>query len=287
MLSTRRAPVPLFVLLPLRALLMTLRGVDGGGAPPADTASRWAPAATARIHPGVQMVTQGAQCTANFVYTDDAGRVYVGYSAHCAALTDEPNGCRNTSLPLGTRVAFRDGATGRTVGYGRLEFSSWLTMRRHGEDRANLCTYNDFALVRVDADYVGRVNPSVPFWGGPTALDTNGTPANARVYSYGNSSLRLGVAALGPKTGTSLGQTGGGWGNDVYVVSPGIPGDSGSGFMDSRGRAIGTLSTLTIAPLAGSNGLGDLAHELAYARRYSGIDGLRLVPGTKQFTPVL
>ena len=55
----------------------------------------YAPAATAQIHPGVQMYTEGAQCTANFVYTDGAGATYVGYAAHCAgtgAATDT-NGC--------------------------------------------------------------------------------------------------------------------------------------------------------------------------------------------------
>ena len=30
------------------------------------------------------MYTDGAQCTANFVFTDGAGNTYVGYAAHCA-----------------------------------------------------------------------------------------------------------------------------------------------------------------------------------------------------------
>ncbi len=67
---------------------------------------------------------------------------------------------------------------------------------------------------------------------------------------------------------------------------PGIPGDSGSGFLDADGRAVGTLSTVAIAPLAGSNGLGDLQRELRYAQRHSGIPGLRLVRGTEPFSPV-
>ena len=36
----------------------------------------------------------------------------------------------------------------------------------------------------------------------------------------------------------------GGWSHDVYTVTPGIPGDSGSGFLDADGRAFGTLSTV-------------------------------------------
>src|SRR5689334_685818 len=50
----------------------------------AAAAAAWAPAATAAIHPGVMMYTDGAQCTANFVFTDTAGDVFVGYAAHCA-----------------------------------------------------------------------------------------------------------------------------------------------------------------------------------------------------------
>ena len=41
------------------------------------------------------MYTDGAQCTANFVYTDGAGNVYVGYAAHCAGKGEatDTNGC--------------------------------------------------------------------------------------------------------------------------------------------------------------------------------------------------
>ncbi len=78
----------------------------------------------------------------------------------------------------------------------------------------------------------------------------------------------------------------GGWTHTVYTVSPGIPGDSGSGFMDANGGALGVLSTVAIAPLAGSNGVGDLAKEVAYASSH-GVSGLALVPGTEAFAPVI
>jgi hypothetical protein len=255
----------------------------------------WAPADTAPIHPGTMMYTQGAQCTANFVYTDGAGNTYVGYAAHCAgtgAATDT-NGCDATSLPLGTRVTFADGGSliseGTTVGAGTLAYSSWLTMQKNGEQDANTCAFNDLALVKVDAADVAKVNPSVPFWGGPTGIDTDGTAAGDRVYTYGNSSLRAGIAELSPHTGISLGDAAadGGWSHPVYTLTPGVPGDSGSGFMDAGGRALGVLSTIAIAPLAGSNGVGDLNKELSYAAAHSGIAGLALVPGTEPFAPVL
>jgi hypothetical protein len=256
-------------------------------------APTWAPADTATIHPGVQMYTEGAQCTANFVYTDGAGNTYVGYAAHCAgtgAATDT-NGCDAASLPLGTKVDFVEGGSlvgeGTKVGSGTLAYSSWLTMQQRGETDENACAYNDLALVKVDAADVAKVNPSVPFWGGPVAVNTDGTAAGDIVYSFGNSSLRGGVEELSPKQGTSLGTEGEGWSHPVYTLTPGVPGDSGSAFLDAEGNALGTLSTLAIAPLAGSNGVGDLNSELGYAQTNGGIGGLALVPGTEPFSPIL
>jgi hypothetical protein len=171
------------------------------------------------------------------------------------------------------------------VGEGTLAYSSWLTMQQRNETDQNTCDYNDFALVRVDADDVAKVNPTVPFWGGPVGINTEGTAAGDTVYSYGNSSLRGGVQDLSPKRGTSLGTSGDGWTHPVYTASPGVPGDSGSAFLDAEGNALGTLSTLAIAPLAGSNGVGDLNHELGYAQQHGGISGIQLVRGTEPFTP--
>ncbi len=254
----------------------------------------WAPAATADITPGVQMYTDGAQCTGNFVFSDAAGGVYVGYAAHCAgtgAATDT-DGCLADSLPLGTPVDFRRGGSlvsrGTQVGSGTLVYSAWDTMDKIGTPNgSNTCAYNDFALVKLAAGDVAKVNPSVPFWGGPEGIDVDGTQPGDQVYSYGNSSLRGGVEALSPKTGSSLGSTGGGWSHLLYTVTPGVPGDSGSGFLSENGKAIGTLSTLGLAPYPASNNIGDLAKELAFAQAHSGIAGLKLVQGTEPFSPVL
>ena len=256
----------------------------------ANLPARWAPAGKAKIRPGVQMFTKGAQCTGNFVFADRAGRAYVGYASHCAgkgAATDT-NGCKTRSHPLGTRVRFAKGATlatnGTTVGHGTLAYSSWIKMRQRNMKRGPACAANDFALVRVGRSDRRKVNPSVPFWGGPTGLARKGALAGSRVYSYGQSSLRP-TTTLSPKTGTSLGRTNHGWGWEVETATPGIPGDSGSGFLNGTGRAFGTLSTVQIAPLPGANGLGDLRHELRFAQRHSGIRGLHLVRGTVKFSP--
>lgn len=250
-------------------------------------ARRWAPADRATITPGVQMFTRGAQCTGNFVFADATGAVFVGYAAHCAGRggSTDTNGCSTGSLPLGTRVRFATGATpatpGDTLGHGRLVYSSWRTMRRVGTSRPNTCAANDFALVRVRRADVRKVNPSVPVLGGPTGLGRTPGPTS-RVFSYGQSSLRP-TTVLSPKVGVVVGRTYGGWGSDAYTLSPGVPGDSGSGFMTAGGKAFGVLSTLALAPRPASNGVGDLRRELRYTRRHAGFPRLHLVRGTEPF----
>ena len=169
------------------------------------------------------------------------------------------------------------GATGTMV------YNSWLTMQGKGETDADACAYNDLALVKIDAADVAKVNPSVPGFGGPTGVGSPGG-ALADVYSYGNSSLRGGITQLSPKQGKLIQTSGNGWNHTLYTVTPGIPGDSGSGFLSSTGAAFGTLSTVAIAPLPASNGVGDLSRELAYANA-NGFSGTALANGTEPFTP--
>ena len=241
-------------------------------------ASAWAPAATATIHPGVQLFTNGAQCTANFIYSDGTN-VYIGQAAHCSGTggNTETNGCDSGTLPVGTPVDI----TGASRP-GTLVYNSWLTIQALGEQDADTCAFNDLALVQVDPADVGKVNPSVPGFGGPTGVGTV-TGTGETVFSYGNSELRGGVTKLSPKQGILIQNEGNGWSHDVTTVSPGIPGDSGSGFFNASGQAFGILSTLQIAPLAGSNGVGDLGKELAYMHAHSSFSGVNLVPGTEAF----
>jgi hypothetical protein len=245
-------------------------------------ASAWAPAASAPIHPGVQTYTEGGQCTSNFVFQDGAG-VYLGQAAHCSGTggQTETDGCTSGSLPLGTQVEVKGASKPATMVY-----NSWLAMQAKGETDADSCAYNDLALVRLDPADVGRVNPSVPAFGGPTGVGSVGD-LGSTVYSYGNSSLRGGVTKLSPKQGVVIQNEGGGWSHVVATLTPGIPGDSGSGFLNGSGEAIGVLSTLQLAPLPATNGVGDLANELAYMRANSSLSGVQLVPGTEPFKPNL
>jgi hypothetical protein len=250
-------------------------------APPAAAAPTWAPAATAPIHPGVQTVTAGGQCTANFVFYDASNTVYIGQAAHCSGTggATETNGCDSGSLPLGTPVQ-----VGGASQPGTMVYNSWLAMQAAGETNPDVCAFNDLALVRLNPADFGKVNPSIPFWGGPSGIDTNGTVQGENVYSYGNSSLRGGAAPLSPKQGVSLGDAGNGWSHNVYTASPGIPGDSGSAFLNSAGAALGVLSTVQIAPLAGSNGVGDVSREINYMNSHSSL-GVQLANGTQPFNP--
>jgi hypothetical protein len=288
--SRSRSTLPVVLLLALVGLVLGIAPADadpgqgkgnGKANPSTTTEPTWAPAGVATITPGAEMLTNGAQCTANFIFVD-GNDVFIGYAAHCAATgaANETDGCLADSLPLGTRVEIEGASKSGTLAY-----SSWLAMQRVNEQDQNACLFNDFALVRIDSADVAQVNPSIPHWGGPSALDTDGTDPGETVHGYGNSGLRLGIRALSPKTGLSLGTTAGGWTHPVYTVTPGIPGDSGGALLDADGAAVGVLSTLVIAPLPGSNNYSDLASALAYMRSHGG-PGATLALGTEAFNGV-
>ncbi|NMO01487.1 hypothetical protein HH308_09715 [Gordonia sp. TBRC 11910] len=257
----------------------------------ADSGVSWAPAAQAQLHPGVQAYTGDSQCTTNFVFTDARGEVYFGQAAHCGHVGTEklPNGCTATTVPIGTPVDLRTGGSLRTRGTteatGTLAYDSWAAMQAAGEKDPNACAHNDFALIRLPKNVVGAVNPSLPHWGGPVDLDVDRVSAGDRAYGYGDSSLRGGRNALSPHIGlvqATADPGTGGWAHTVTAVRPGVPGDSGAGYVDAQGRALGTLSTLSLS-VPPRNTLSDLSRELRYAQQHSGIPGLRLVLGTEPF----
>jgi hypothetical protein len=258
----------------IAALVVMACAAVAGTAP---AASAWAPADSASIRPGNMTFTDGGQCTSNFVFSDGTN-TYLGQAAHCSGTggATETNGCDSGSLPLGTKVEVEGASQPATMVY-----NSWIAMQTAGESDPNACDYNDFALLRLEPGDAAATNPTIPFWGGPTGQATSTSPGD-KVLSYGNSSLRGGVRELSPKEGTSLGTEGGGWSHSVYTVTPGIPGDSGSAFIDRQGRAFGVLATVQLAPKAGSNGVGDVSRELAYMRAHGG-PSANIVNGTEPF----
>lgn len=260
---------------------------EASAAPP-----RWAPADRATIHPGVQTYTDSLQCTASFVFYD-ARSVYLAQAAHCTSyVLDAFDGCSQQGHKLGTQVGVQGASRPATLVY-----SSYLTMQRLGEKRPALCQGNDFALLRLHPADVRNVNPSVPFWGGPATAQPGRSSVGERAYSFGNSSFRGGVEALMPKTGvnttpvhngieetTGWGVGDSEWTHYVTTASPGVPGDSGSPFLDAAGRALGVLSNIS---LDGSTGVVDLAQALRYMKATTTLDALTLAAGTQPFTAPL
>src|SRR3954453_24139628 len=125
-------------------------------------ASAWAPAGSATIHPGVQTVTSGGQCTANFIFTA-GGDTYIGQAAHCSgtgAATDT-DGCDSGSLPLGTPVEV-SGATQP----GTLVYNSWIPMQQSGESNADLCAFIVLTLWKLGPAHAAAVNPGERGCGG-------------------------------------------------------------------------------------------------------------------------
>ena len=263
------------------------------------SASAWAPAGSATIHPGVMTFTGAksflggaAQCTANFVYTDASGAVYLGQAAHCSSTGSdtETNGCSTHSLALGSPIysgELVNGVIENGTLIGTLAYNSWIAMQGKKESDPNTCAFNDLALIKIASSQVANVNPTVPFWDGPDGLASAVPGTGGQVFSYGNSVLRGGVSVLSPKTGVSLGdlEESGGWSEEVYTATPGIPGDSGSAYMDASGNALGVLSTVEFAPLPAANGVGTLAKELAYANAANGL-GVQVASGTTPFSAV-
>jgi hypothetical protein len=237
----------------------------------------------AAITPGALMISPlgagtASACTAAFVFSGTEG-TYLGYAAHCASTagTMGLSGCEEEPLPLGSTVVIErsDGSQAR----GRLAYSSWITMQERDETDRALCLFNDFALVELAPDDVDAVDPTVPFLGGPTGLDTGGTRRGEPVYSYQPNNEAEAV-----KVGVSLGTSANGLTHRVDTTPPGVPGDSGSGYLDSEGQAFGVLSTEFLDERR-TNGVADLASALGYANRYGDLGQVSLVRGTEPFTP--
>lgn len=234
------------------------------------------------LGPGVQVATPvggGAEfCTSNFVFSD-GGTVYLGTAAHCMAgegASSSVDGCTEPVMGDGTAVTLR-GRDGQDYA-GTVAYNSWATMQAEGEKDPALCTENDFALVAIAPGDVARTSPTVPGFGGPTALDTDGTTDGERVYSYQPNQ----VAVAPNKQGVSLGQPSPRT-HVVTTVPPGVPGDSGSGYLDAKGNAFGSLSSLMVPTT--SNGVTDLSQALAYAAEKGSVGDVSLVPGDRPFSP--
>lgn len=238
----------------------------------------WAPAGEATVRPGGKVRSEFGQCTTNFFFADRAGRAYLGTAGHCVSDNVGENRCAAVPLPVGAPVEI-EGATKS----GRVAYVATAAMLEAREADPMACSYNDFALVALDPADVGRANPTIPVWGGPTGMRDGWVQGGEKVMSYGNSDLRGDNEGIRPMEGYATGlDWARGWSLTAYMATPTVPGDSGSGFIDAAGAALSVLAGVTTAP-PGAESTIDLDMVLAYARDKGGID-VRLVPGTEPFT---
>ena len=142
----------------------------------------------------------------------------------------DTNGCDCGSLPIGTPVEV-DGASRP----GTLVYNSWISMQANGETNADACAYNDFALVRIDPADVGQRQPvGPPLRRADRPRQSAGGPRRHRLQ------LRQLLASrrrhhAEPEAGRRRPGRGQRLEPDRLHGHAGVPGDSGSGFMDANG----------------------------------------------------
>jgi hypothetical protein len=167
-------------------------------------------ACTGKIRPGVRM-TAPVGCTMSWIFRDALDNLYQTVAGHCTG-------------SLGQSVSV-NGVPGRI---GEVVY------------RINAGVGRDIALVKVDPDKEGFVDPTLCHWGGPTGI---ATPAGASVAGQ-DAMLHYGwgVAFSGQTTRARAGVLPStGWYADGSVRMYGLTdgGDSGSPMMLSNGLAAG------------------------------------------------
>lgn len=221
------------------------------------------------IRPGVQVIIKGAQCTGNFVFqrrTRSGKHLYLGTAAHCDGKGSDTavNGCHTGSFPLGTKVrivvGYNNLSNGRQIGTGHVAYSSWIAMHRAHTSAYAPCNFNDLALISLPRSAWSRVRGRVPDLGGPTGLAALPGKGGA-VYARGASGNRFAPVSMKGKVLKRVP-----WSMNVRTTPPGISGDSGSGYMNSRGQAVGVLSTIDGLLGLSGNGVGSLQREVWFAR---------------------
>lgn len=158
------------------------------------------------IQPGALM-SEPNGCTMNFVFTDQAGKVYIGTASHC--VRSEGQEVFVDDILIGT-VAWKAPVS-----------------------------QVDVALVAILPSLYGQVDPSVRYWGGPTGVATPVVQFQPKaIYHYGYG-LGYGASEYGrPRAGVLDYQDG-----LIYrAQTTAVFGDSGSPIILSTGEALGIVS---------------------------------------------
>lgn len=257
--AAERAPC-----LDLSDVELRLRPVDQYGVPEKATG----------IRPGSQMFIEfpdgsTAGCTANFVWRDGAGDLYIGAAGHCflpsdaaasesaATRQEKENDEDFDTSKLGGVSVCADctfgGLTGLAVVEGPVfELGDVVYARQEKPDEED-GPGHDFGLVRIPTDKEQYVDPSMPQWGGPNGVSPDALAAGAPINQYG-----AGVAngEVYPTMGSSGASLGGNEADDTwYAGIRASPGDSGSPIIGAKttGKpAAGILTHLTAFGTAGT-----------------------------------
>ncbi|HEV8361203.1 MAG TPA: hypothetical protein VGR28_12195 [Candidatus Thermoplasmatota archaeon] len=210
-----------------------------------------------KIRPGAFLVINHAiGCTANFVFTDLQGQLYIGTAGHCV-----PNLAWKDIEIAGTGIDFGDPVFLHN-GLG-----------------------DDVALIRIDPAHHDLVEPTMCHWGGPASVPAQGTTGTPRPdvaglqYGWGavwneHAETRARPGVLPPLVTT-----------DTWEIALGsfTPGDSGSPLEDAQGGALMIVTNSLLAPspappLGLGLGIGTRVDHALDLARAAGLD-LRLVPG--------
>jgi hypothetical protein len=199
-----------------------------------------APAQT-EIQPGARVSSSAGSCTLNFVFQGSSA-TFIGTAGHCA----------------------KDGERMRT--HSGKEFGT--VVWRENQSAPGI----DFALIRVDSNFVSQVQPSVRTFGGPLGF-TNASETNTGdllfVTGYG---LGFGsLAVTRDRGGILLSDDANEYRADLVAVQ----GDSGGPLVHVRtGKALGVISRFN---LPFSTDIGPTMDAILRRLRGSGFPNLELV----------
>jgi hypothetical protein len=240
----------------------------------AEASPAWAPAATARVHPGVVVDIAGIKCVAGYVM-QSPHRLFLALPASCggADVGTQVNACYphgGSTAPIGLKVTVQGARYD-----GTLVYNSWEHMQRTGESRPARCNHNNIELIRLDRRDNDRVNPSIPLLGGPAGVSRAAPTAPATLMVY---------LAGATATATAVQTNGAGW-NHTMVVNSAVPLTAvGSPVLTKVGKALGMVTVAPPQGTAGQTSVSDLYRELRALRNVRGFHHVHLAKGTVGFT---
>lgn len=226
------------------------------------------PTATTNVGPGSMLfisrpdTTAVSGCTANFVWRDGGGTLYLGAAGHCflPSSADASQSAGGSYDLTGVQVqACLDcqfgGATALNGLRGTVVDLGEVVYARQSQDGTDVG--NDFGLVEIPSDVEHLVSPSMPTWGGPT--EPGFVDAGETVVVYGNGVAVAETFATKARAGAGISHdtATGRWTSGLAAA----PGDSGAavegavnGTNGPEGvEAAGVLTHLTATGTAGTN----------------------------------